>query len=170
MTRQKVDYDLKDLIKKLSDPSLARARQEALILGLHEKFWHAPASRLGQLLERAGLLKFVLELVPLVIPKKCRRCMQFQHAKHRPKVKSRLATHFSHVVQAELFFLWGRVFIIIVDECTRYKFAEELKDRSYESILECLQKGWFRYFGPPRIFLCDQEGALASDAFAHVCD
>ena len=96
--------------------------------------------------------------------------MQFQHAKHRPKVKSRLATCFNVVVQADLFFLWDRAFIILVDECTRYKFADELRDKSYEAIYECLSKGWFRYFGPPRIFLCDQEGALASDAFAHVCD
>jgi len=168
MTRQKVDYDLKDLIKKLSDPTLARARQEALILGLHEKFWYAPPSRLCIMLERAGLPKFALELVPLVVPRKCRRCMQFVHAKHRPKTKSRLATSFNQVVQADLFFLWGRVFIILVDECTRYKFAEELDDKSFEAISECLMKGWFRYFGPPKIFMCDQEGALSSDAFAHV--
>ena len=31
-------------------------------------------------------------------------------------------------------------------------------------------RGWFRFFGPPRIFLSDQEGALASDAFAALCD
>ena len=170
MTRVKVDYDLKDLVKKLSDPTLAKSHQESLILGLHEKFWHAPPARLMQLLERAGLPKDAIALVPQVVPKKCKRCMQFTHAKHRPKVKSRLATKFNQVVQADLFFLWERRFIIIVDECTRYKFAAELPDRSYEAILECLQQGWFRYFGPPQIFLCDQEGALAGDAFAHVCD
>ena len=95
--------------------------------------------------------------------------MQFTHAKHRPKIKSRLATRFNDVVQADLL-LWGRVFIIVVDECTRYKFAEEIPNRSYDAIQECLQKGWFRYFGPLKIFLCDQEGALSGDAFAHVCD
>jgi len=84
--------------------------------------------------------------------------MQFAHALHRPKVKSRLATHFNQVVQADLFFLWDRVFIIVVDECLRDKFADELKDRSYESILECLQKGWFRYFGPPVRFFAIKKG------------
>ena len=122
------------------------------------------------MLERAGVLKEILELVAVVVPKKCKRCMQFAHAKHRPKVKSRMAKHFNHVVQADLFFLWDRAFIILVDECTRYKFAEEIPNRSYEAILECLMKGWIRYFGPPKILICDQEGALAGDAFAHVCD
>ena len=67
-------------------------------------------------------------------------------------------------------FLWGRTFICIVDECIRYKFTDELKDRSYEFIQYCSQKAWLRYFGPSRVFLCDQEGAYAGDPFAHVCD
>ena len=170
MTRIKVDCDLKNLVQKLSDPALPDAQKGSLILGLHEKFWHAPAHRIMQLLERAGVPKETLALVPLCIPQLCKRCMQFAHAKHRPKVKSRLATKFNQVVQADLFFLWERVLIIIVDECTRYKFAAELTSKSYEAILECLQLGWFHYFGPPKIFICDQEGALAGDAFAHVCD
>ena len=122
------------------------------------------------LLERAGVAKDILDHVGQVIPRKCKRCMQFAHAQHRPKVKSWFGKHFNHVVQADLFFLWDCCFIILIDECTRYKFADEIPGRSYEAILECLQKGWFRYFGPPRAFLCDQEGALAGDAFAQVCD
>ena len=94
-----------------------------------------------QLLERAGVPKEVLALVPLCVPQSCKRCMQFAHAKHMPKVKSRLATKFNNVVQADLFFLWERVFIIIVDECTRYKFAAGLPNKSYKAILECFQLG-----------------------------
>ena len=116
------------------------------------------------------MIKEVLELVAAVIPRKCIRCMQFAHAKHRPKVNSWLGRYFNHVVQCDLFFLWGRVFILFVDECTRYKFADVLDDRSLESIRDTLMKGWFRYFGPPKVFICDQEGALASDAFAALCD
>ena len=107
------------------------------------------------MLERAGMPKTVLDLVNLVVPRKCKRCMQFAHARHRPKVKTWFGRFFNHVVQADLFFLWDCVFIILVDECTRYKFAEILTSRSYESIREVLMRGWFRFFGPPRIFLSD---------------
>ena len=47
---------------------------------------------------------------------------------------------------------------MMVDECIRYKFAAELKDRTYESLRDVLVSGWFRYFGPPKIVICDQEG------------
>ena len=122
------------------------------------------------MLERVGMAKDVMEIVASVIPRKCRRCMQFAHAKHRPKVKTWLGKYFNHVVQADLFFLWDCVFILLVDECTRYKFADVLEDRSQESIRAVRMKGWFRFFGPPKIFLCDQEGALSGDAFAALCD
>ena len=77
---------------------------------------------------------------------------------------------FQPLTQCDLFFLWSSTFIILADECARYKFAAELKDKSFESISECLLLGWFRYFGPPKIFMCDQDGALSGDAFARVCD
>ena len=76
--------------------------------------------------------------------------MRFAHAKHRPRVKSWIARTFNHVVQVDLFFLWNSVFIKMVDECIRYKFAAELKDRTYESMRDVLVTGWFRYFGPRR--------------------
>lgn len=68
-SREKVDCDLKDQTKKLGDPLLAQARKEVFILGPHEKLWHAPAPRLIQLPERAGLPKCASELVPLCIPR-----------------------------------------------------------------------------------------------------
>ena len=96
------------------------------------------------LLERAGVPKVVLDFIKEVVPKKCKRCMQFQHAKHRPKVKTWFGRHFNHVVQADLFYLWDKVFIILTDECTRYKFADVLANRSLDSIKDVLMKGWFR--------------------------
>ena len=68
--------------------------------------------------------------------------MQFAQAKHRPKVKSWFGNFVNHVVQADLFVLRDRVFIRIVDDCLRYKFADELKNRSFESIIACLQERW----------------------------
>ena len=59
---------------------------------------------------------------------------------------------------------------MLVDECVRYKFAAQVNDRTFESLAECLMKGWLRYFGPPRVFLCGQEGALLGDAMGRLCD
>ena len=122
------------------------------------------------LLERAGVIKDIFQLVMKIIPRKCKRCSQFAQALHRPKVKSWFGRVFNHIVQADFFFLWDHVFILLVDACTRYKFANVLADRSLESIRSVLFAGWFRFFGPPLIFLCDQEGVLAGDTFAVLCD
>ena len=37
MTRSKVDFDLKDLVKKLSDLKLPKEENDARLLGMHEK-------------------------------------------------------------------------------------------------------------------------------------
>ena len=57
------------------------------------------------MLERVGVIKYILELVAMVIPRTCPRCMRLAHAKHRPKVKTRFGMYFNHVVQSDLFFL-----------------------------------------------------------------
>ena len=62
------------------------------------------------LLERIGVLTIVLELLMRTMLRRCRRSMQFAHAKHRPKVKTWFGRFFNHVVQADLFYLWDCAF------------------------------------------------------------
>ena len=45
-----------------------------------------------------------------------------------------------------------------------------LKSKTYEDILEVLSKGWLRYFGPPKIFLADEDGALVGEDSGRLCD
>ena len=75
MTRVKVDFGIKYIVKNLRDPAITDAQKGSLILGLHEKFWHAPAARLIQLLERAGCPKAALELAIV-----CSQAVQALHA------------------------------------------------------------------------------------------
>ena len=131
MTRRQSSLSLKSALPVLRSSS-DWAEIERLLVALHHKFWHASASALYDLLERAGVPKAVLDHIKNVVPHKCKRCMQHMHAKHRPKVNTWFGRFFNHVVQADLFFLWDRIFIILIDECTRYKFADELPSKSYE--------------------------------------
>lgn len=62
---------------------------------------------------------------------------------------------FNHIVQCDMFFHWDSVLILLIDECTRYKFVDLPKTRTYQEILEMLAKGWLKYLGPPKIFLTD---------------
>ena len=121
-------------------------------------------------MERLGVPKDVLDLVMTVVPGQCKRCMEYQHARHRPRVKSHMGRAFNHIIQCDLFYLWDSVFILLIDECTRYKLVDVLKSRTYDDISSVFSKGWLRYFGPPRIFLTDQEGALVGEDFGRLCD
>ena len=70
---------------------------------------------------------------------------------------------FGHIVQCDLLFLWECIFILLIDECTRYKFVGRIMSKSFEHIQDSLLNGWFRCFGPPRVFLSDQESAIAGE-------
>ena len=160
--------NLKEVARKLSEAD--KTTREKLILQIHNKFWHAPPSRLVELLRAAGCKKDVLDLVNPVISSKCVRCASLKRPAPRPLVKASLAKYFNHKIQLDIFFILGGEFIMIVDELFRYKQAELIKDRSFDTMSATLLESWFRFFGPPRYVTIDQEGALAGAQFAMVCD
>ena len=84
------------------------------------------------------VLKMALEL----IPHSCKRCMPFMHAKHRPRVKTLTGRSFNHVPQCDVFFLWDQTFMLLIDECTRYKSVAWLKSTSFDVIKGELLNGW----------------------------
>ncbi len=76
----------------------------------------------------------ILKLVFEVIPSHCKRRSQFGISKHRARAKTTLGLFFNHTVQGDAFTLWGVWFILLVDECVRYKFVDELKDKSFATM------------------------------------
>ena len=81
LTREKASHNLRDLVRRLRDPKTSLEEKTSLLLGMREKFWHAPAPRMIDMLERVGVAKDILDIVTSVIPRKCKRCMQCAHAK-----------------------------------------------------------------------------------------
>ena len=81
-----------------------------------------------------AILQFVIELIPHF----CKRCMAFMHAKHRPRVKTLMGRFFNHILHCVLFCLLDLIFILVIDECARYKLVAWLKSKSFEDIKEVL--------------------------------
>ena len=54
------------------------------------------------------------------------------------------------------------LFLLLIDEATRYKVIALAADRSCKTLLQLLLHTWIRYFGPMRVLVSDQEGALMS--------
>ena len=57
-----------------------------------------------------------------------------------------MAVHFNQRVQMDLFFQWDECYILIIDEFSKYKIAEFLKDRTADESLSTVLRCWIRYF------------------------
>ena len=131
-----------------------------LILGLHERLWHAPYQDIKNILVRCGMPYDVWKLAGDAIST-CRICRKFARAGRRPQHRGTdLALHFNEVVQVDLFNYGDQQFILIIDEATRYKIATECEGRELRHILASIMKSWIRYFGPMRTLVSDQETSL----------
>lgn len=68
----------------------------------------------------------------------CTVCRKFVRATRRPQVKTDLAMSFNEVIQLDIFYSNGDMFLLVVDEETRYKSGGLLENRELHSILSTL--------------------------------
>ena len=57
-----------------------------------------------------------------------------------------------------------------MDECFRYVAVELLERRTADCWMKAVFGCWIRYFGPPRVLVTDQEGAITSDLVGKCCE
>ena len=145
-------YNFRRIFKKL--PVLIQKDDiqtaKRLILGLHERMWHAPYLDIKNVLIRCGVPYEVWKLAADAIST-CVICRKYPRAGRRPQAKgTNLSNHFNDLVQMDLFKYQDEWFALIIDEATRYKVAVPCEGRELHQILSTLMKGWIRYFGPMR--------------------
>ena len=113
---------------------------------------------MAKLLRRIEAPEECLDLIRIVLDT-CEACRKFRRPPTRPVAAAELAGWFNEVVQMDLFFLWDLIFSLLIDEATRMKIAEELKNKLGATIMRAIMMCWMRYFGPMRVLVSDQEGA-----------
>ena len=118
-----------------------------MVMGLHVKFWHASDAELARLLYRAGHDKSVVDLARGTC-RRCKECSAWQRPMTKPLVRAGLAEHFNDRVQTDLFFIFDKTCIILVDECTRYCVIEPLLRKTPDEWLRVIFWSWIRIFGP----------------------
>eukprot|EP00959_Pyramimonas_sp_CCMP1952_P121986 2550219-Pyramimonas_sp.AAC.1 len=97
-----------------------------------------------------------------LIPKACKDCRDYLPPATKPQVGNAMVVYFNHRIQMDLFFQWDECFILIIDEYSKYRVADFLKDRAAQEILSTVLRTWIRYFGPPSRLILDQEGGMMS--------
>ena len=159
---RRTNFDFRRVLVRL--PRLARTdadQAKRLVLGLHERFWHAGTSDLQSLLSRAGMPAEIIQMVPEVV-NGCTICRRFARLKSRPVVKAGHPAFFNEEVQADYFQLWNQWFLILVDACTRYKMVSLVSGRDLPTALKTILQNWIRFFGPMTRIVSDQESCLMS--------
>ena len=153
-------YDFKRIFERL--PTLAtsdQAKARKLLLGLHERFWRAPAMDFRNLLQRCGMPLHVVQLANEVVSR-CAICRKYVRASKRPQYKMGLAQEFNDTVQIDNYHWRGNLFLLMIDEATRYKVASILPGRELHQYLQAINTKWIRYFGPMKKLVTDQESCL----------
>ena len=156
VARLKVETDKKEIVR--------------LLLGFHIRFWHAPVPDMIVFLKSAECWTKLLATIIVLIPMACTICRDYARQLTRPQVGITIAIRFNHRVQMDLFFMWDKTWILIIDELSRYKVTDMLKDKTPKELLTCLMRSWIRYFGPMQIMVLDQEGGMVSELASRMCD
>ena len=131
-------YDFRRVYRKLPDMATRDPiTTKRLLLGLHERLWHCPIMDFRNILLRCNMPPEVIRLAAEAVGA-CTICRKFVRATRRPQVKTDLAMNFNEVIQLDIFYYKGDMFLLVVDEATRYKSGGLLENRELHSILSTL--------------------------------
>ena len=67
-----------------------------------------------------------------------------------------LSHHFNDRVQTDLFFIFDRIYVILIDECLKWTIIEELPSKTPEAWFKAAFGCWIRFFGPMKFLVTDQ--------------
>ncbi|OLP96718.1 Acyl-CoA-binding domain-containing protein 6 [Symbiodinium microadriaticum] len=157
-------FDFKKVFKRLqsglieSDPVTAKR----LLLGLHERFYHAPIGDFKNMLLRAGMSSDILPLAEEAVMS-CSICRKYVRLPNRPQVKIGAgAGIFNHRIQADLFEYKKVWILLIIDEATRFKAATSVMSKDFAEITRKMVEHWFTVYGAPMQLVMDQETGMMS--------
>ena len=154
------NFDLRKALVRLEHSELSE--QLSILQAIHERFWHATIKDMERLLRKGGSAPGVIKLVAQVV-RACKICREWARGLQKPTLRAEMAGFFNDIISIDLFFMWGKSWMLILDDCTRYKQCGEVDGKDGRTLLRALLYLWMRIFGPPRTLVSDQEGGIMSD-------
>ena len=157
-------FDFKRVFKRMqsglieSDPATAKR----LLLGLHERFYHAPIGDFKNMLLRAGMTSDIPPLAEEAVMS-CAICRKYVRLPNRSQVQVGSGSGiFNHRVQIDLFQYKEVWILLIIDEATRYKAATSVMSKDFQEVTRKIMECWIAVFGPPVQLISDQEQSIMS--------
>ena len=139
--------------------------QRKLIRKLHIRWWHASAQAMTRLLERAGVPKETLEIIPDIVDT-CAACRTWSQPLPQSVASVNIPDRFNDQVECDIVFIHSFAILHFVDRCTRWHAAVIVPDKTEESIIKALHSTWISIHGPMKELIMDGESGVAASALA----
>jgi len=141
----------------------------AMLLQLHRRLYHKSPDQMTPVLRRAGVPLATLSLIKVAVGH-CEICKRWSRVATQPSVATRLASAFNQVVYGDILFLGDQMFLILLDDATRFCKFWYLARKDFVHLERAIRRCWISEYGPPHTLITDKERALALDTFGVWCD
>ena len=118
-----------------------------------------------RLLERAGVPKQVLEIIPGIVDT-CAVCRTWSQPLPQSAASVNIPNEYTDQVECHIVFIYSHNILHFVDRCTRWHAAIVVPDKTEDSIIRGLRSQWVSIHGPMRELITDGELGVAASARA----
>ena len=158
-----VSFDVGNTLRalRINGPTV----QRKLIRKLHIRWWHASAQAMTRLLERAGVPKEALEIIPDIVDT-CAACRTWSQPLPQSVASVNILDKFNDQVECDIVFIHSHAILHFVGRCTRWHAAVIVPDKTEDSIIKAPHSHRKSIHGPMREPIMDSESGIAASARA----
>ena len=142
-----------------------QATQKRLLRKLHLRWWHASTQAMTTTLQRAGLPREIITMIPDIVDT-CAVCRQWMQPLPHSVASVNIPDKFNQQVECDVVFIEKKSVIHFVDRCTRWHAASVIQDRSETSFMYAINQTWLAIHGPMRELIMDGERGVAESVRA----
>jgi len=161
-TTERTNYDVARSLKAIR---LGTDAQQRLVLRkLHLRWWHASASAMHKLLERAGCPPGALDRIKTICDT-CAACRSRARPQPDSVASLEIADKFNQQVEYDIVFIYKVEIFHLVDRCTRWEMAMVVDTKEDETLIDAID-AWVNHFGPMKQLIGNGESGIARSHYA----
>lgn len=151
-------HDLGAILQQLNSVRTGIVRRS--LRKLHIRWFHCGASRMKMLLTSAGVKSDIMALVDEIV-ETCSICRMWARPGPRSVSSTSVYTRFNQCVQYDLLFFKTHIILHMIDCAMRWSAGCLVENKLSETLINAMDKLWFRVFGSPQELVGDREGGIA---------
>ena len=139
------------------------SQQRLTIRKLHLRWWHASASAMYRLLERAGCPESALQKIKAICDT-CTACRAWAKPQPESITSVDLADEFNKQVEYDIVFIYKFAIFHLVDRCTRWQEATIVDHKDEHHLVDAID-AWVSRHGPMKELIGDGESGIVRSEY-----